>query len=393
MCRRCRRKGFFCVSVKTRRGRPGKSEVQRRKLRLQTYEPESGAGIRCLTSKIDDFAKLAIEKHEAPGHHPKTNLFHEVTRSCILSNMWINTRTKDYSGTSLTTAAAQRLKMDFQEFAEASANVIAQLNPQRSPKISDEKIILQIRKIQLQQEKSKFPSVVCLSYYGMVAHLTNSKMKMYFKNRFLAPSEEGYVPPTSFESANVFRSFVDGPRDVRIRIGLEMIDKILTTAVRSNEQYFEDGPDDVQSLKSEFEIKDVPICNWETNEKFKASLHYRRTSMIDGEIFVSMTEMKDLAPRVASWTRRVSKRSMSDTLLSTPEQAKRVRCVQRGEIKTDVAGTEEFKDGDGSNGGEASYDEFNSCDTAVFDLMDSKNGGLEAADDVEYDVILQKLFE
>ena len=379
--------------METRRGRPRKSEVQRRKSRLQTYEPERDASIRCLTSKIDDFAKLAIEKCEAPTHHPKTNLFYEVARSCILSNIWINTRTKDYSGTSLTTAAAQRLKMDFQEFAEASANVIAQLNPQRSPKVSDEKLILQIRRIQQQREKSKFPSLVCLSYYGMVAHLTNSKIKLYFKNRFFAPSEEGYVPPTSFDSANVFRSFIDCPRDARIQIGVEMIDKVLATAVRSNEQYFEDGPDDVQSLKSEFEIKNVPIRNWETNEKFNASLHYRRTSMIDGEIFVSITELKDIAPRAASWTRRVSKRNMSEASPSTPKEAKRVRFVQHGEIKTDVEGTEEFKDGDGRNVGEAHSNEFHSYDGGIFDLMDSTNEGVEVTDDVEYDVILQKLFE
>ena len=107
----------------------------------------------------------------------------------------------------------------------------------------------------------------------------------------------------------------------------------MTTAVRSKERYFEDGPDDVLSLASEFDIEDVPICNWETNEKFKAKLHYRRACMVDGEIFTSVTEIKDIRPRVASWTRRVSKRNMSDTSFSTPEQAKRFRLITRGRKK------------------------------------------------------------
>ena len=317
--------------MKTRRGRPGKSEIERRKTRLKTYDSTRNSGIRCHPLEIDDIAKLAIGKCEAAGQNSKTSLFQEVARSCVMSSIWINTRTKNYSGISRTTAAAQKLNMDFQEFADASANVIAQLNPKRSPKVSDEKIVLQIRKIQLQQEKSQFPSLTCVSYFGMVAHLSNSKLKKYLKKSFIAPSEDDYVLPTSFDSANVFRSLIDGRTAERVQIGSEMMNKILTTALRSKERYFEYGPDDVQSLVSEFDIEDVPMCNWETKEKFKAKLHYRRACMVDGEIFTAVTEIKDFKPRAASWTRRVSKRNISDTSFSTPEQAKRFRLSQEGE--------------------------------------------------------------
>ena len=378
--------------MKTRPGRPGKSEVEKRKARLKTYDPTSDSGTQCHPLEIDDIAKLAIGKCEAAEQDSRTSLIHAVARSCIISSIWINTRTKNYSGISKTTAAAQKLNLDFQEFADASANVIAHLNPQRSPKFSDEKIVLQIRKIQLQQEKSKVPSLTCVSYFGMVAHLSNSKMKQYLKKSFIAPSEDGYVLPTSFDSANVFRSLIDSQSAARYQIGAEMIDKILTTAIRSKERYFEDGPDDVLSLASEFDVEDVPICNWETKEKFKASLHYRRACMIDGEIFISTSEIKDIKPRVASWTRRVSKRNMSDTSFSTPEQAKRFRCSPPGEKKTDMECPQEFKDGDDGNDNEPFRSESNTYD-GFTDLLDPNNQGLQAADDIEYDIILQKLFE
>jgi len=58
--------------------------------------------------------------------------------------------------------------------------------------------------------------------------------------------------------------------------------------------------------------------------------------MVDGEIFTAVTEIKDFKPRAASWTRRVSKRNISDTSFSTPEQAKRFRLSQEGEKKSDI---------------------------------------------------------
>ena len=100
--------------MKTRPGRPGKSEVEKRKARLKTYDPTSDSGTQCHPLEIDDIAKLAIGKCEAAEQDSRTSLIHAVARSCIISSIWINTRTKNYSGISKTTAAAQKLNLDFQ---------------------------------------------------------------------------------------------------------------------------------------------------------------------------------------------------------------------------------------------------------------------------------------
>ena len=80
--------------MKTRRGRPGKSEVEKRKTRLTTYDPTRNSGIRCHPLEIDDIAKLAIGKCEAAEQNSRTSLIQAVARSCIISSIWINTRTK-----------------------------------------------------------------------------------------------------------------------------------------------------------------------------------------------------------------------------------------------------------------------------------------------------------
>ena len=75
--------------MKTRPGRPGKSEIERRKTRLKTYDSTRNSGIRCHPLEIDDIAKLAIGKCEAAGQNSKTSLFQEVARSCVMSSIWI----------------------------------------------------------------------------------------------------------------------------------------------------------------------------------------------------------------------------------------------------------------------------------------------------------------
>jgi hypothetical protein len=264
---------------------------------MKIYELNEDRSLHCSPLNIDVFAKLAVED-KGISDEKKLKLIHNVARSIVLSSLWTYFRTNDYAGISKATTASQQLKLNFQDFTSKCSYIISRLDPKKSAKVKDEKILLQVRKSLLRMEKSDHPMLLCLSYYGLVAHVPNSKLKEYYKYPHSTPLDEGWKQPNGFDNKSVFNAIFDCDRLKKFQIARKFVNGILTHSINSTEQYFEDVPSDIPSYTGRFMIESLPICKWATGEKFTGNLRYVTRRTLDGEMFLHMSELVDIVPRV-----------------------------------------------------------------------------------------------
>ena len=147
-------------------------------------------------------------------------------------------------------------------------------------------------------EKSDNPMLLCLSYCGLVAHVPNSKLKAYYKYPVPTPFDEGWKQPNGFAYKSVFNALFDCNDLDKFQIARKFVNGILTHSKNSTEQYFEDGPSDIPSYTARFSMESLPICKWATGEKLNANLCYDTKRTLDGEMFVQLSEITDIVPRV-----------------------------------------------------------------------------------------------
>ena len=257
---------------------------------------EENSLVSCYPLNVDELAKLAIADR-AIVETEKLDRVHAIARSCVLSNLWINFRTDDYAGISKSTIASQKLKMDFKDFTSKCAYIISQLDPKKSAKVKDDKILLQVRKTHLKMEKHHNPLLICLSFYGLVAHVTNSKFKEFMKYPVLTPLDDGWVQGNGYDNKNIFNAVLDCDLVRKYQISKLFINGILTESKNSFEQYFDDGQSDVPSFTANFDMNSIPMCKWESSEPLNAKLRYTTKRSVDGEMFMNMCEIVEVTPR------------------------------------------------------------------------------------------------